>query len=228
MAPTWPPGASAVTGTPCPAARSPGRPPGSACPAISRPTWRRGSAPGGGGLRPCHARGDLPGRPELDPTMPVQFTREFTDMELTAMWKYLQTLEPKPFGPLGGHRKSGKPRVIGDRRETKRRSPPAQSIRSRRLLEPGSGTAACMSSPISSAERIRARSRSKSGPHRAEACPPTPGLPLAEPVLLQASMSKVTPSRAASVALIVRRSRASTSCRSTASSPRDMGAAAKA
>lgn len=35
---------------------------------------------------------------ELDPTMPVQFTREFNDMELTAMWKYLRTLDPKPFG----------------------------------------------------------------------------------------------------------------------------------
>lgn len=34
----------------------------------------------------------------LDPTMPVQYTKEFTDLELEAMWKYLQTLEPKPFG----------------------------------------------------------------------------------------------------------------------------------
>lgn len=34
----------------------------------------------------------------LDPTMPVQFTREFTDVELEAMWKYLQSLEPLPFG----------------------------------------------------------------------------------------------------------------------------------
>lgn len=34
----------------------------------------------------------------LDPTMPVQFTREFTDMELEAIWKYLQSLEPLPFG----------------------------------------------------------------------------------------------------------------------------------
>lgn len=34
----------------------------------------------------------------LDPTMPVQYTKEFTDVELEAMWKYLQTLEPKPFG----------------------------------------------------------------------------------------------------------------------------------
>ncbi len=34
----------------------------------------------------------------LDPTMPVQFTREFTDLELEAIWKYLQTLEPRPFG----------------------------------------------------------------------------------------------------------------------------------
>ncbi len=34
----------------------------------------------------------------LDPTMPVQFTREFTDMELEAIWKYLQSLEPRPFG----------------------------------------------------------------------------------------------------------------------------------
>lgn len=34
----------------------------------------------------------------LDPTMPVQFTREFTDLELEAIWKYLQSLEPIPFG----------------------------------------------------------------------------------------------------------------------------------
>ena len=30
--------------------------------------------------------------------MPVAFTKEFTDMELEAMWKYLRTVEPKPFG----------------------------------------------------------------------------------------------------------------------------------
>lgn len=34
----------------------------------------------------------------LDPTMPVQYTKEFTDMELEAMWKYLGSLEPRPFG----------------------------------------------------------------------------------------------------------------------------------
>lgn len=34
----------------------------------------------------------------LDPTMPVQYTKEFTDLELEAMWAYLQTLEPRPFG----------------------------------------------------------------------------------------------------------------------------------
>lgn len=30
--------------------------------------------------------------------MPVEFTREFTDMELEAMWHYLRTVEPQPFG----------------------------------------------------------------------------------------------------------------------------------
>lgn len=34
----------------------------------------------------------------LDPTMPVQFTKEFTDLELEAIWKYLESLEPLPFG----------------------------------------------------------------------------------------------------------------------------------
>lgn len=35
---------------------------------------------------------------ELDPTMPVEFTSAFADVELEAMWKYLQSLEPLPFG----------------------------------------------------------------------------------------------------------------------------------
>lgn len=30
--------------------------------------------------------------------MPVNMTKEFTDMELEAIWKYLRTVEPKPFG----------------------------------------------------------------------------------------------------------------------------------
>lgn len=30
--------------------------------------------------------------------MPVALTKEFTDMELEAIWKYLRTVEPKPFG----------------------------------------------------------------------------------------------------------------------------------
>ena len=30
--------------------------------------------------------------------MPVAFTKDFTDMELEAMWKYLRTVEPKAFG----------------------------------------------------------------------------------------------------------------------------------
>jgi mono/diheme cytochrome c family protein len=34
----------------------------------------------------------------VNPFMPVQFTKEFTDMELEALWLFLQSVEPKPFG----------------------------------------------------------------------------------------------------------------------------------
>jgi mono/diheme cytochrome c family protein len=42
--------------------------------------------------------GARPDGSEVNPFMPVQFTKEFTDLELEAMWLYLRTLEPKPFG----------------------------------------------------------------------------------------------------------------------------------
>ena len=35
---------------------------------------------------------------QVDAFMPVAMTKEFTDMELEAIWKYLRTVEPKAFG----------------------------------------------------------------------------------------------------------------------------------
>lgn len=42
--------------------------------------------------------GIRPNGEPVDPFMPVAFMKEFTDMELEAMWLYLRTLEPRPFG----------------------------------------------------------------------------------------------------------------------------------
>jgi mono/diheme cytochrome c family protein len=42
--------------------------------------------------------GIRPDGSEVNEFMPVQMTREFTDMELEAMWLFLRTLEPLPFG----------------------------------------------------------------------------------------------------------------------------------
>jgi mono/diheme cytochrome c family protein len=42
--------------------------------------------------------GVRPDGTEVDPFMPVQSTKEFTDLEIEAMWMYLQSLQPKPFG----------------------------------------------------------------------------------------------------------------------------------
>jgi hypothetical protein len=37
------------------------------------------------------------GRP-LDPFMPVESWRNFDDVELEALWRYLQNVPPQPFG----------------------------------------------------------------------------------------------------------------------------------
>jgi mono/diheme cytochrome c family protein len=42
--------------------------------------------------------GVRPDGSEVNPFMPVQFTKEFTDMELEAMWLYLRGIEPRSFG----------------------------------------------------------------------------------------------------------------------------------
>lgn len=42
--------------------------------------------------------GTRPNGEQVDPFMPVEFMKEFTDTELEALWYYLRSLEPRPFG----------------------------------------------------------------------------------------------------------------------------------
>jgi mono/diheme cytochrome c family protein len=79
--------------------RIPGAPPGMPVPTNITPDVDTGI---GSWSLPDFVRllreGVRPDGTEVDPFMPVQFTREFTDMELEAMWLYLQSVEPRPFG----------------------------------------------------------------------------------------------------------------------------------
>ena len=42
--------------------------------------------------------GKRPGGAPIDPFMPFEYTRNLTDDEIRALWLYLRTVSPKPFG----------------------------------------------------------------------------------------------------------------------------------
>ena len=44
--------------------------------------------------------GVRPGGTPIDPAMPVRYTKEMTDVELRAVWAYLQTVPAKAYGGL--------------------------------------------------------------------------------------------------------------------------------
>lgn len=77
----------------------PGMPPGTPIPANITPDEATGV---GGWTEADFVRvlrtGVRPDGRTVDAFMPVTLTREFTDMELQAIWKYLRTVEPRSFG----------------------------------------------------------------------------------------------------------------------------------
>ena len=49
-------------------------------------------------LRLALREGQTPDGPLDTRTMPVRVTQHFSDHEIDALWAYLQTVEPRPFG----------------------------------------------------------------------------------------------------------------------------------
>ena len=77
----------------------PGGPPGTPIPANITPDEETGI---GSWTQEDFVRvlreGIRPDGRQVSEFMPVAATKEFTDMELAAIWEYLRTVEPKPFG----------------------------------------------------------------------------------------------------------------------------------
>jgi mono/diheme cytochrome c family protein len=79
--------------------RIPGAPPGMPIPTNITPDPQTGIGSWSGeDFERLMREGVRPDGSEVDPFMPTQFTKEFTDLELEAMWLYLRSVEPKPFG----------------------------------------------------------------------------------------------------------------------------------